>query len=190
MKVLKVLHGNLVIKSVLLGIVVLCIGIPGYFYVTGTSYFVKLFFPEVTGNSLIYEIRKIPRSSTKREKLSLIIDELLLGAVAPNTKAVFPREAKLLSLWIQDSEVLLNFNKEFLNNLEWENPAGDTSATAHEREHAFYSLLLQSVVHTICAEERSIKIVKFYFDGKPYKYIGTLGPLDGGLKPDWKLLKK
>lgn len=180
MKEQNILQGKNIFSAAVLLFVFLMLVLCLIFFLTDSSYRVKLYFPDKSKTALVYEQRTISRSFSKREKMKKIVNELLLGAIDPDLKNTFPKRAKLLSLWLEKDHIALNFNKELLNDLDWNDDAVDSS----------YMLLLQAIVHTICTEERSLKRVKFYFDGVQYRYIGAAGPIDEGILPDWNLLQK
>ena len=63
-------------------------------------------------------------------------------------------------------------------DFDWDEKKGDLS----------YKLLVGSILDTICFQFKDIKKVKLFFDGKEYRYIGDIGPIDDGLLPDWSIL--
>ncbi len=150
------------------------------FFIFNKNYYHSiLFYPNKSRNILLGENRKIIKDFTKEGKIKKIVEELLLGPINPELYNIFPLESKLLSARLDDKVLLLNFNNETIMNIEFES----------ENDKIIYSLFLKSIVNSICFQVKDIELVKFYFDGKGYKYLGSYGPIDKGVKPDWEMLK-
>lgn len=150
-----------------------------YFAFNKNYYHTLLFYPDKTKNLLLAEKREITKERDNTKRIKNIIEELLLGPINSEIYNVFPKDSKLLSIRLEDDVLFLNLNKETIMNIE--NVAGDNNP--------MYLLILKSIVNSVCFQEEYIKLIKFYFNGKEYKYLGTSKPIIEGIKPDWNVLK-
>lgn len=150
-----------------------------YFIFNKNYYHTYLFYPNKKLTLLLAEKRQIIKEYDKKSKVRNIVEELLLGPIDPEYYNIFPLESKLLSVSLSDNVLLLNFNKETIMNIENES----------ENDKIIYSLFLKSIANSICFQMKDIKLIKIYFDGKAYKYLGSYGPIDKGIKSDWNVLK-
>lgn len=172
------LYNNFKILLIFLIIFILVLG----FMISRTDKFnTLLFYPDNDRDTLLVEKRSIVKGISRSEMINNTIGELLLGSVDPDIKGIFPNESKLLSVRMEGKTVLLNFNKETINGIREVEEDSDVSV---------YYLSLESIVDTVCFLYRDIENVRFFFDGKEYRYIGDFGPIDNGLKPDWNILKR
>ena len=130
---------------------------------------------------VIAEKRKIIKGRSKLNRIKNTVEELLLGPMSPKINNIFPKDSKLLDLYIEEKKVLnINFNREMLLELEWTSKDGIS----------IYYIVLQSIADTIFYQFRDIEKIKFYFNNIAYRYIGDYGPLENGIKPDWDILKR
>ena len=139
-----------------------------------------LFFPDSKKTGLLYERRNILYGKNRLDRINKIVDELLLGPIGPKYLDIFPMNSRLLSSRFDNDVLSLNFNRETVMNVNWDSTDN----------LSIYKILLQCIVDTVCYHDRGIKYVKFYFDGKEYRYVGDYKLPDEGVKPDWKILKK
>jgi hypothetical protein len=151
-----------------------------YFLSSKNYYYGVLFYPDKTKASLIYEKHAIIYGKNSLDEANKIIDELLLGPVNQKFLNIFSSKAKLLSSRIEKDTLIVNLTKDTLMDIN----------TEKNKNVSLHYLALQSIVTSVCFHEKSIKKVKFYFDGIDYKFIGDYGPITEGMKPDWKILKK
>ncbi len=175
-KLKEILIKNLKIVSIILFTIIITIC---FFAFNKNYYHTLLFYPDKNKNLLLTEKREIIKDNDKTKRIKKIVEELLLGPIDPEMYNVFPKESKLLSIRLEDNILFLNLNKETVMNIE--NVSGDNKL--------IYSLLLKSIVNSVCFQEKDINLIKFYFNGKEYKYLGTYGPIIEGIKPDWNILK-
>ena len=161
-------------------ILVVVVFILGFLKTKNNYYHALLFYPDIKNEVLLAERRAIIKSSSKEQKIINTVEELISGPVDYNIKNIFPLESKLLNIRLENNILHLNFNRETLMNLNLEK---------YEKKNNYY-LYLQSITDTVCHQFRDIKIIKFYFDGKETRFVESYGPIDQGIKPDWKLLKK
>jgi hypothetical protein len=139
-----------------------------------------LFYTDKKKDQLFAEKRGIIKSWKEIDRIKNSVEELLLGPVDPKLVSVFPKESRLLSAMLSNKTLILNFNKETIMDVNWEKNNGVS----------IYYLLTQSVADPVCFQFKEIEKIKFYFNGQDYRYIGDIGPVDDGVKPDWKILKK
>ena len=91
-------------------------------------------------------------------------------------------QAMPISVRLEGKTVFLNFSRETVMDVQVEKEEKDGVS--------IYYLLLESIVNSICFEHRDVDRVKFSFGGKEYRYVGNFGPIDKGLKPDWRILMR
>jgi len=157
--------------------IIICIF--GYYLTDKNYYNSLLFYSNKDKTKLFAERRAVIKGKTKTDRIRNSLEELLLGPIDPKIYNIFPIEAKLLSLRINNNTAYVNLNRETIMNIDFKKT----------KNISIYYLILQSIANTIHFQNRKIEYVKFYFDGKEYKYLGDIGLLDKGLKPDWKILK-
>jgi hypothetical protein len=150
-----------------------------YFIFNKNYYHSYLFYPDKKLTTLLAEKRQIIKDNNKKNKIKNIVEELILGPMNSEFYNIFPLDSKLLSVTLVNNNLLLNFNKATIMNIDNES----------EDNKLVYSYFIKSIVNSICFQLKDIETVKFYFDGKSYKYIGSYGPIDKGIKPDWNTLK-
>jgi len=142
-------------------------------------YYGELFYPDKSKTSLIYEKRAILYGQNRLDRITKIVNELLLGPDTSKSYNIFSQKSKLLNAMIINNTLILNLSKPTLSDLNWE----------RNKNISNYYLALQSIVVTVCFHDKFIDCVKFYFDGEEYSYAGEYGNLSIGVKPDWKILK-
>ena len=141
---------------------------------------VKLFYTDNKKAKLFCEKREITRTKTKIDKLNKIVDEVLLGPISGKYINLFSTDARIISSWIENNQYNLNLSKESVLdiNLNFKN------------DDFIYFIAIQSIIFSVYSNEKSIKKIKFYFDGIEYKYIGNFNLLEDNFKFNWKNLKK
>ncbi len=159
-----------------LTIIIILIG----FFSTKKNYFYGIiFYPDKTNSRLVYERRAIIKGKTRKNKLDNIVDELLLGPLSFKIKNYFNKDAKLINSWLEKDIYYINLTEETLMSIDW----------SVNNKILIYQLILQSIVNSICINDRKIKSVRFYFNNKEYNYIGNI-KISEGLKPNWEILLK
>jgi hypothetical protein len=138
-----------------------------------------LFYPDKSKTGLLYERRYVLYGKNKLDRINKVVEELLLGPINPDLTDIFPIKSKLLSSRLDKGVLSLNLSRETVMDVNWEN----------NKNISIYKLLIQSIVDTVCYHDRSIKKIRFFFDGKEYKFIGDFNQPDSGFKPDWEMLK-
>jgi len=176
-KTIKLINENIRWFFVSLALLVMVFG---FFSYHDNKYHSILFYTDKKKNQLFAERRTIVDSVKKIDRIKNSVEELLLGPIDPNLVNIFPKEAKLLSAILSNKTLILNFNKETIMDLNWEK----------NNEVSIYYLLLQSITDSVCLQFKEIEKIKFYFNGQDYRYIGDIGPVSDGVRPDWKILKK
>jgi hypothetical protein len=161
-------------------ILLILINLIGYFATRENTYKSYLFYPDKNNKLLIAERRKIIKAKSKKEIIKNIIDELFLGTENKKLNNIFPKKSKVLSVRFNEDTLYINLNKNTVNDLS-EKIIYDSN---------FFNLFFLSIVNTVCFEFRDIKLVKFYFNSKEYKYLDKYGPYDNGIKPNWNIIKK
>jgi hypothetical protein len=160
-----------------LAFIVMTCGFVSYY---DNRYHSILFYTDKKKEQLVAEKRAIVKTGKEIDRIKNSVDELLLGPIDPKLVNIFPKEAKLLSLILSNKTLILNFNRETVMDINWEKNNGVS----------IYYLLVQSITDSVCFQFKEIEKIKFYFNGQDYRYIGDIGPIDEGVKPDWKILKK
>ena len=176
-KALKLISSN--IRWFFVGLALLVMTC-GFISTYDNRYHTILFYADKKKNQLFAERRAIVKSFKEIDRIKNSVDELLLGPIDPKLVNIFPQDSKLLSAMLSGRTLTLNFNKETIMDVNWEKNYGVS----------IYYLLVQSVTDTVCYQFKEIDKIKFYFNGQEYRYIGDVGPVDNGVKPDWKILKK
>ncbi len=166
-------------KKYIIIAVIIFINFSGYLLTNKNTYTTYLFYPNNLKTKLIKEKSEILKSYNKTKRMRNTLEELLLGPLNPNITNLFSKNSKLLSLKVTGNTVLLNFNKDFIMDLDDNNASNLT-----------YYLILQSIVNSITYQFKDIKTVKFYFSDKEYRFVGTYGPINQGIKPDINILSK
>lgn len=159
---------------------ILLILLIGYLATEKNYYYSMLFYTNRDGTKLLAERRKIIKARTKENRIKNSIEELLLGRSDPDLYNLFPVDSKVLSVRVEKKVVHINLNRETFLNVEDRKSKNGVS---------IYRLMLQSIVHSIYFQNKWVDRVKFYIEGAEYNYIGDVGPLANGLKPDWSLVK-
>jgi spore germination protein GerM len=168
------------INAVIIFIIII-INLIGFFATNSNTYKAFIFYPTRNMDKIIAEKREIVRSFSKKNRIKNTIDELLLGPINTEIRRIAPINSKLLNVELIDKNLLLNFNRETVMDIDTsrlDNPAN------------YYKILLQSIVNTISIQFKDIKKIYFYFDGVQYNYLENFGPLEKGLSPDYSLIKK
>jgi len=173
----RIIHNNLRWFFIL---VLIFIMIFGYISQRENTYHSYLFYTNRKKSELFAEKRAIIKSFRKIDRIKNSLEELLLGPIDPDLINIFPQEAKLLSANLENKTLILNLSTETVLNTDWEKNNGVS----------IYKLLIYSIADTVFIQFKDINKIKFYFNGTEYRYIGDIGPIDGGVKPDWKILKK
>ncbi|OHD37927.1 MAG: hypothetical protein A2015_15565 [Spirochaetes bacterium GWF1_31_7] len=137
-----------------------------------STLYVKMFYVNPKDNKLVYENREVKKESNKIKHLTAIIDDLLLGPVNPDFKNQFNSKSKLLAVVIEKNSVNLDFNRETFETID--DPA----------------IIINSIMHTIRFNDKSIERAFFYVEGILFNYIGNYGPLDKGVISDNNYLSK
>ncbi len=137
-----------------------------------STLYVKMFYVNPKDNKLVYENREVKKEGNKVKYLTTIINDLLLGPVNPNFKNQFNSKSKLLAVVVENNNVDLNFNRETFETFD--DPA----------------VIINSIMHTIKFNDKSIKRAFFYVEDTLYNYIGNYGPLDKGVISDNNYLSK
>ena len=174
--ILTILQKNKWLVAVIILLLILLIS----FITRKNYYYGMLFYTDSSKTKLIAEKRAILREKNKIDRVGKIVEELLLGPIDPSLVNIFPIDSKLISYSLENDTLLLNLDRQTFLSIDYEK----------ENNNLLPYLQLQSIVISVCFNERSIKNVRFYFDGEEYRFIGNYGPITNGVKPDWKILKK
>lgn len=112
---------------------------------------IVLFYPDAGNNYLLHEFRKITvnQDIAGEDMVKLVLEELVKGTDNSELKPIIPRDAKILTVELDDPTVTVDFSKNFL--------AMDYSAK--EKQMQVYS-----VVNTL--SELDIEKVNILIEGK------------------------
>ena len=139
-----------------------------------------LCYPDKELKGLLCERREVTKGRNKKEKIRNIVNELLLGPIDPKLYNYFPKESKLLSVVLENKSIYLNFNRDFLLNVN-ENKKG---------KYSVYHLMIYSIINSIHLNIRGIERYYILFNGIQYEFIDNFGPINEGLTADLKILIK
>jgi spore germination protein GerM len=150
------------------------------FFLIKNSYYVTLFFPSNSYmNKLLAEKRELIWKKSEKDKISNLVEEILIGPMNKKSLDSTNQNSKLLNLLIENNRVIVNLNRESLNFIKYGN------VDNYDRE---LYLFIYSITNSICFNFNSIKYVKFYFDGILYEYLGNNFQGKDGFSPNWTLL--
>ncbi len=179
---------------------------------TAVSYFIgsntvlcRICYPDSECIGLFAQSRQIKKSENRQIFVKNIVEETILGPVEGNIGLkrknlivnVFPKEAKLNSVFASGDTVCLDFNKELLLNVS-KNIAERAAKSEKKNEgnsskknickFSLNYLILFSIIDSVNLNCRELTRFHISFDGVSYKYIDDFGPTDEELHADYKVL--
>jgi len=167
-------------KKILISVPIILILYIFCFFLIKKNYYVTLFFPSNNStNKLLAEKRELVWKKSEKERISNIVEEVLLATMNKESFNFTNKNSKLLNLSIENNRVILNLNSESLNFIKYGN--------VDNYQEQLY-MFIYSITNSICFNFNSIKYVKFYFDGKLYRYLDTNLQGENGFSPNWELL--
>ncbi len=134
---------------------------------------VKIYYPDESGNKLVAVERKIEIGNVK-EKYSAAVNELIKQPQEKYLSGIFPKNAKLIDVKVENGTAYVNFDKSVITNFV----GGSTGE----------EFLVGSVVDTL-TEFPEIKQVKFLIDGKEIETLAGHVDLSVPIKRIENLLK-
>lgn len=134
---------------------------------------VTLYFGDKEAMYLIPEEREVAKGSKPIEQV--IVEELIKGPRNPELSVTIPKEARLLSIKVDNGVAYVDFSKE-IQTKHWGGSAGE-------------AMTIYSVVNSL-AQVPGIKQVQFLVEGK--KQESLVGHIDitGPITPNWNMVKK
>ncbi len=73
-----------------------------------------LFFPQISSQKLVGEIRFLPRRASLEQDVQLLVEEVILGPEMPMHRPLLPRETRLLSVLARQRRVYLSLSHGIL----------------------------------------------------------------------------
>ena len=163
----------------------------------------EICYPSADRSGLLAQPKQVKNSRNQQDFVKNIVNEVLLGPVngrmRPNRSKIdvnpFPKESKLISLWLDEDTLFLNFNKELLLNVQEfdEKNSNNLDTNLNKKNNCKFSLnylILYSIINTVNKNCPAIKYFYLCFEGNYYKYIDGFGPMDVKLQPDSKIFVK
>lgn len=136
---------------------------------------VTLFFADESGDGLVREGREIEAGVDPAESIETVVDELISGPVGDHGP-VLPDSAQVRKVEVRGDEVIMDFGREFYDDL----PAGSSAEMT-----AIYA-----VIDTIAVNFPQVKKVLFLKEGKQMDTVKGHLDLRQFLSPDFSLEKK
>ncbi len=176
---LKKVMASEISKRILISVLLILILFFISFFAVKKRYYQTLFFPASSANKLLAEKREFNWKKTERERITNLVEEILIGTMNKRALSHSNQNSKLVNLLIENDRVILNLNNESLDFIIYSN--------VNNYPNQLYEFIY-SITNSICFNFRSIKHVKFYFNGILYEYLDTNFQGENGFSPNWKLL--
>lgn len=175
------------------------------YFVVSNTVLCRICYPDSECTGLYAQSRQIKKSENRQFFVKNIVEEVILGPVegkiglkkANLSINVFPKEAKLNSVFVSGDTVYLDFNKELLLNVskniaekaaKSEKKIEGKSSKKNICKFSLNYLILYSIIDSVNLNCRELTKFHISFDGVSYKYIDNFGPTDEELYADYKVL--
>lgn len=156
------IRNSVFLSGILLGVLLIFILIINFFSHNSCA---KIIFVNKKDGNFSIENRKISSKKYSAEYIDYLVDDFLLGAVSPELKSFFTKNAKRKNSYMTNGDVYLDFN----------------SLTFNECENVLKGL---NILNRTIRINKKIKSFFLSADGTFYKYIGNYGSLINGIDND------